>query len=428
MEATTNYSLKWNPLEKIGFRFSFIYLLLYIVFQNNGAYPLWDVLMQKPNEWLQKLVPWVGKHILHLPYDITVFTNGSGDTTYDYIIVLMILITAVVGTIIWSFFDRNRNNYIKLYYWLSVAVRFYVGLMLINYGLFKIIKLQFPSPSFYRLIQSYGESSPMGLAWTFLGFSKGYNLFMGIAEVMAGLLLFRRTLTAGAIITLMTTANVMAVNYFYDVPVKLLSTHLVLMTLFLLSKDLKTLCIFFFTKKTVSLQPVLQPHFKQKWIKIILMSFKALVIAYAFVFGMYQLFDYQKQFGEDAPRPAVFGLFEVFYFEKNGTSLSPISTSNRRWHYIVSEREGYLQIVKMDKSSEYYDAKIDTLKQIMTLTNSEDTTKTFILNYKISKSTFDFETVIQNDTIKGNCKILTKKSFLMTNRGFNWINEYPFNR
>ena len=67
----------------------------------------------------------------------------------------------------------------------------------------------------------------MGLAWTFLGFSKGYNLFMGVAELMAGLLLFRRTVAIGAIITLMTTANVMAVNYFYDVPVKIVSTALV---------------------------------------------------------------------------------------------------------------------------------------------------------------------------------------------------------
>jgi hypothetical protein len=79
----------------------------------------------------------------------------------------------------------------------------------------------------------------MGLAWAFLGFSKGYILFMGLAEICAGLLLFRRTMTFGAIITLMTAMNVMAVNYFYDVPVKILSTHLVLMTLFYCLEILK---------------------------------------------------------------------------------------------------------------------------------------------------------------------------------------------
>lgn len=428
MTETTSYNLKWNPFEKIGFRFSFIYLLLFIIFQNNGAYPLWDFLMQKPTEWLQNLIPWIAKHILHLSYDITVFTNGSGDTTYDYIIVLLILVTSFLVTIIWSLIDRHRDNYSVLYYWLSVAVRFYVGLMLINYGLYKIIKLQFPSPSFSRLLQSYGESSPMGLAWTFLGFSKGYNLFMGVAEVLAGMLLFRRTVTAGAIITLMTTANVMAVNFFYDVPVKILSTHLVLMTIFLLSKDLKTLFIFFFTKKSVSLQPIIQPDFKNKWMKIALTSIKILVIAYVFGYGIYELTVYQKEYGEDAPKPAVYGLYEVFYFEKNGIPISMKSDDNDRWHYIISEYEGSVQIIKTNKSSEYFESQIDTLKHEIILTNNQYPKKSVIINYKISKDTFDFETVIQNDTIIGNCKILTKESFLMNNRGFNWISEYPFNR
>ena len=231
MSSTNLSSNKWSLFELIGFRFSFIYLLLYIIIQNNGAYPFWGGLMSYPTKLLQKFIPWVGDNILNLSYEITTFTNGSGDTTYDYVIVFVIFVTAVFGSILWSILDRRRVNYTKLYYWLTVAVRFYVGLMLINYGLVKVIKLQFPSPSFYRLLEPYGDSSPMGLAWTFLGFSKGYNLFMGIAEVAAVLLLFRRTLTFGLIITLMTTANVMTVNYFYDVPVKLLSTHLVMCTL-----------------------------------------------------------------------------------------------------------------------------------------------------------------------------------------------------
>ena len=183
--------------------------------------------------------------MLHLSQEITTFTNGSGDTTYDYVSVLLFFVIAILGSALWSIIDRNRVNYQKFYYWLTVAMRFYVGLMLINYGLVKVVKLQFPSPAFYRLLEPYGDSSPMGLAWTFLGFSKGYNLFMGIAEMSAVLLLFRRTMTVGVLITLMTTANVMAINYFYDVPVKILSTHLVLMTLFFIVKRFKNLICFF---------------------------------------------------------------------------------------------------------------------------------------------------------------------------------------
>lgn len=167
-----SFDTNWSILQKIAFRFVFLFFLLFIVFVNNGTYPLWGYLMKYPNEWLHHFIPWVGKKILHLSYDITVFTNGSGDTTYDYVILFVILVISLTGTLIWSIVDRRNRNYQTLYYWLTVAIRFYVGLMLINYGLVKVIKLQFSYPGVYRLGQLYGDSSPMGLAWTFWAFPK----------------------------------------------------------------------------------------------------------------------------------------------------------------------------------------------------------------------------------------------------------------
>ena len=91
MATSTILKPHWSLLEKVGFRFSFIYFMLYIIFQNNGAYPLWGVLMKLPTELLHKFIPWVGKNILNLSYEITTFTGGSGDTTYDYVLVFTIL-------------------------------------------------------------------------------------------------------------------------------------------------------------------------------------------------------------------------------------------------------------------------------------------------------------------------------------------------
>ena len=422
-------TLKWSILERLGFRFSFIYFILYIIIQNNGAYPLWGKLMKFPTDLLHKFIPWVGKNILNLSYEITTFTGGSGDTTYDYVIVFVIFVIAIFGTIIWSILDRNRINYIKLYYWLTVAMRFYVGLMLINYGLVKVIKLQFPEPGFYRLIEPYGESSPMGLAWTFLGFSKGYNLFMGIAEVAAVLLLFRRTLTFGLIITLMTTANVMAVNYFYDVPVKLLSTHLVLMTLFLLLRDFNKLCNFFFTKMPVSLTVIRQPKKEgDKSFILISRTLKGLVLGYILIFGFINISQSQKAYGSKAPKPSVYGLFEVKHFEKNSDTIPANIYDSVRWRYIVFERVGRSQIYKMDNSRESFKSTIDTLKKEIALTSYQDSTDVFTLKYQKTDDTFSFETIRYNDTLKGQCVIKTKDDFLLMNRGFNWISEYPFNR
>ena len=427
----TNISSKnedgWSKTQLIGFRFSFIYFLLFIIFQNNGAYPFWSSLMSYPNELLHKFIPWIGKNILHLPYDITTFTNGSGDTTYDYVIMFVVFFIATVSTVIWSLVDKKSTNYKKLYYWLTTAVRYYVGLMLIHYGLIKVIQLQFPQPGFYRLFQPYSESSPMGLAWTFLGFSQGYNMFMGIAEVLAGLLLFRRTLTFGAIITLMTVMNVMAVNYFYDVPVKLLSTHLVLMTLFLLSRDIQKLFTFLFSSKPIEgLTVIKRPTFK-KPLDISFKLIKAFVLIYSLGYGFYNTLEAKKTYGSDAPKSKLYGAYEITNHVINGDTLTHYK-SKQLWKYLIFERQGSAQVRKMNKQRISYKTEIDTTNKKIKFSPYRGKGDDFTMNYTKSEDKFDFKFINNKDTISVETRKLGKDDFLLINRGFHWISEYPFNR
>ena len=418
----------WSLLSRIGFRFSFIYFLLIILFQNNGAYPLFQLVSQFTDKLMQKVALWFGESIVGIPYKINTGPNGSGDTTYDYMVIFVVFGIAIVGTIIWSALDRKRANYRNLYYVLTTAVRYYVGLMLISYGLVKVIQLQFSAPHFFRLMQPYGESSPMGLAWTFLGFSEGYNLFMGIAEVLAGLLLFRRTMTFGAIITLMTAMNVMAVNYFYDVPVKILSTHLVLMTLFLLGRDLRKVMEFFVTNKTVEKLTLIQMPELDKSIKIGLKVFKGLILAYALGFGFYSALDSRKLYGSLAPKPPLYGVYDVMYIEVNGTMITDYR-SDKLWKRMIFEREGNVNIVKMNNDEEYYNIKVDTTKQNIRFFQSGDATDFFDLKYTTKKGKIlDFHYSYKNDTISGQTRRLDKEDFQLMNRGFHWVSEYPYNR
>ena len=421
-------TVQWSNPKKIGFRFLFIYISVFIVIVNNGAYPFWYYVMEWPNKWLQMFIPWVGKNILNLSDDITVFTNGSGDTTYDYVIQLCILTIAVFCTLIWTLLDRKWKNYSKLYYWLTTGVRYYIALMLISYGMYKVIQLQFSPADVYRLEQMYGDSSPMGLAWTFLGLSKGYNMFMGIAELAAGLLLFRRTVTVGAIITLMTTANVMAVNYFYDVPVKIVSTHLVLLTLFLLSKDIKKLIKLFFKGESISLTKIQRPDFKPSWINKVLLGFKVLILG-NILYGVTDFLDMEKQFGLKAPKPNMYGLYNVTDFVINGDTITNYK-DERLWRSIAVQREGSLRISKFDgKRSTYYGVEKDSLKDVLKLKSWSDEDIKFDLNYKkIDSLQFEFNTIIDSDTIYVKTKRKTVKDFLLRSREFRWISEYPFNR
>ncbi|WP_394751019.1 hypothetical protein [Spongiimicrobium salis] len=417
---------KWSGFSRIGFRFSSIYFLLIIFFQNNGAYPFFEYIARKPTELMQKFAPWFGKQIIGIPYNIRTGPNGSGDTTYDYLVICIIFIVAIVGTLIWSILDRNRPNYKKLYYWLTMGIRYYVGLMLISYGMVKVIQLQFPAPYFDRLLQPYGESSPMGLAWTFLGFSEGYNMFMGIAEVLAGLLLFRRTLTFGAIITLMTAMNVMAVNYFYDVPVKILSTHLVIMTLFLLSRDIKKVLLFLVTNKPVERLTTIQRPQLKKGIHIGMNVVKGLVIAYALGYGFYSALEARKLYGTDVPKPVLYGVYEVTNYVVNGDTLTHYM-SDKRWKNIRFEREGRAQVRKMNEQDVYFNIVVDSTAQVIKFSPTDGSGQ-FDFKYTKTEHTLDFNYIYENDTIIGQTKRFGKEDFLLTNRGFHWINEFPNNR
>src|SRR4029078_2028641 len=223
-------------------------------------------LAQKYNDFWQAIVPWVGKHLLHLSYDITVFQNGSGDTTFNYVQALSLLTLAALATAIWSALDRRRLNYEKVYQWLRLYVRFSLARDMIGYGALKIIPLQMPAPYLTRLIEPYGDSSPMGILWTFIGASKGFEIFTGSAEMLGGvLLILPRTTMLGALICLADTIQIFVLNMCYDVPVKLYSFHLLVMSVILLLPEFRRLMNMFLFNRQVEPSNVF--HFsKRRWL------------------------------------------------------------------------------------------------------------------------------------------------------------------
>ncbi|MFY9224894.1 MAG: hypothetical protein WAQ98_19635, partial [Blastocatellia bacterium] len=69
-----------------------------------------------------------------------------------------------------------------------------------------------------RLIQPFGDASPMGLAWTFMGASYSYNFFAGMGEMLAGfLLIFPQTATLGALVAIGVISNIVMLNFSYDI-------------------------------------------------------------------------------------------------------------------------------------------------------------------------------------------------------------------
>ena len=125
-QPNTPLPLQWTTAQRILFRFFFTYFLLYIFFNPNGVVPGSDAAFEYYIQPFHRLIPWIGQHILHLSKKITVFTNGSGDTTYDNIVLLFLTLLAILTCLVWTLLDRKRRSYNILFYWLTTIIRYYL--------------------------------------------------------------------------------------------------------------------------------------------------------------------------------------------------------------------------------------------------------------------------------------------------------------
>ena len=169
--AGVGRELHWSLGKRLAFRFLVTYFLLHAGTALCQLIPLVGAgIAAALDSALQPFFVWVGKVVFGV--EITVFPNGSGDTTYNWVQFATNLVLAGFATLIWTVLDRRSRAYPRLGDGLWIAMRFTLGWAMLSYGINKIFALQFPEPGMQRLLQTYGDSSPMGLMWTFMGASQ----------------------------------------------------------------------------------------------------------------------------------------------------------------------------------------------------------------------------------------------------------------
>jgi len=420
---------RWNAALRFGFRFAFSYFVLYCFPFPLGALPYTG----KPAEWYelgwQKVVPWVAQHWLRLAHPITTFTNGSGDTTYDYIKALCFLVIASAATIVWSVWDRKRANYARLHQWLRLYVRITLGTTLLSYGGYKVIPSQFPPPWQWRYLETYGDSSPMGILWTFMGASKSYTIFAGAVEMLGGILLFLpRLAMLGALIGIAAMSNVFILNMSYDVPVKLYSFHLLAMAAFLVLPEMKRLARFFVLNRPTEPAPA-ELRFRRNWMNRSLVIGQVVLGLFFACYTLYQSKQSLKTFRTNIlVKPPLNGTWGVDEFAVDGQPRPPLLTDGTRWQRAVFENSASVTVQGMDGKLLRLPAKIDQEKKTVELTKPADAAWRASLNYLLPTN----DTLMVDGQLAGQ-KVHIKlhrleNKYLLNTRGFRWINEFPFNR
>ena len=136
MTTTDN---RWSNTKKAGVVFLAIFLIFQLI----------------PIDWLTNLF---GKNILQIEGFQKIKMTGSGDTTFDYVALLLIFIIGTISFITTYFLKIKQSIAENIYAYTEVYMRYFLGIMLIAYGLAKLTESgQFPEPGFGRLNQTYGE-------------------------------------------------------------------------------------------------------------------------------------------------------------------------------------------------------------------------------------------------------------------------------
>ena len=351
----------WKAATRAVFRFSVAYLTLYaastqvlgglLVFPGFSFRPLGTL-------WPMRDVTFWWADRLGVESPLTTGGN-SGDTAFYWVQTLWLLLLAIVIAVLWSELDRRRE-YTTLNRWFRLFVRFALAAQLFYYGMAKVIPTQFPPPSLVTLLEPVGNLALADLLWTFVGASTGYQIFTGLAEVLAGaLLIVPHTATLGALIALADLTQVFALNATYDFGLKLISLHLILMSAFLLAPDLPRLWRALVARDESpksAIRNAGDAKFRRGALLVTQIVFGAYLLA---VFTNLSWTNWYAISGGRARSP-LYGIWDVVTLSIDGIGQAPmLNTYDYRWRRIIFDAPDVVAVQRTDDSFLHYFSTID---------------------------------------------------------------------
>jgi hypothetical protein len=386
----------WKTYEKIGVRSFLIFAVITFIPFNpefykqdfNAGFSVTDY----PWRWLDVVSqnnPWF-------------FESQEGHNYFGWFITLGI--TFIAG-IIWELLDKRRANFDGIYNWFFTIIRYQVVLRMSWFAIAKFFPVQMPFPTISQLNTNLGDFTPGKLYWLTTGVAPFFEVFAGIFELTATvLLLFRRTTTLGAIMMIAILLPIWFVNVGYNAGVELASMHLLVLSVVLLVRDLPRFWQILILHKNAALTYIKPFAFTAGWKRSGSLIIK---IVFIFLFLVYRGYEYGRLYaaGKTFKLPlengikSFAGYYNVEEFRLNNHIIPYSPDDTLRWQNVVFEKFNTISI-KVAKpfalntqnkirTTEYYGNigrlfygyNADTVKQVLVLKNRADTAGKLSLTY-----------------------------------------------
>jgi hypothetical protein len=271
---------------------------------------------------------WIGSAFLGFQYPLGFHISSDTQGLVAQVFWVSLFSFALVGA---GFVSQNfKNILLKFSSYIHLLLLAFLSLLLFKYGFDKLFKSQFYMPEPNILHTPLGMLSKDILYWSTIGTSRSYNLFLGIAEIIpAALILFHRTRFWGLVISIFVLLNVLVINFSFGISVKLLSSFLLLIAVFLFILHNKKVGSNYFKRNSF-----LEPG------SIAYIGTKSIVIGLLLLESLFVYFQ-TGNFNDDSfPRPPFHGAYKPVSITLNSNEIR----NDLKWKHLFVHRNGYFII------------------------------------------------------------------------------------
>lgn len=409
-------------VHPVAGRFIGSYLVLYGLFNGNGAtFPLSLVARNgEPPAWAIAPGRWIshGAALLFRVHTESMPTD-NGDGLGDWLLVLGMLCLSIVATSVWCALSRGRHGrdgWPELP-WLFAGLRFVLAGNVSAYAFWKVIPVQFSQLDPTMYFHTYGQASPMGLLWMFMGVSPAYEMFAGWMELLgAAMLLFRRTALAGSLLLLVVLGNVVVLDLAFDVNVKICIIHLWLMafaTAWPSFGRLVKVVVLHRAAPAIALGPP-----SSRSISLAKGVFVVAVVGTQLP-GAIVVY---REHRDGRPLPRLAGAYDVAEMRRDGAVVMPLLTDASYWEHVAFGRPGAVVYLVSGKQRRFTLTADDDGPVHLAADESSLTAEALSDGGVQLAGTLDGvpTTIRLAPTVPAN--------ELLVSRGFHWVNEGPFMR
>jgi hypothetical protein len=348
------------------------------------------------------------KEVTHFVFGKLITTAITSDSKGMYkLVAILLLLALIIGIAILATKKERLIKGIK-HYSILICI-FYLATIFLKYGFDKVFKTQFYHPEPNTLFTKLGNLDKDILYWSTIGSSYWYNVIIGCIEVLAAiLLLFKRTRQLGIVLLLFVLAQIVLINFAFDISVKLFSLILLIMTLYVGMPYFKNWFTVLLKQKVILEEEKILPK------SAIIISIKCFVIGLLFLEALYPYLS-TKNFNDDkATRPFLHGAYQVTDITATKDTLQPNLYPFKRFFI---HRNGYIIFEDNNENMQDYALQINTIGNKLILTNYYKKQTTIPYHYNDSTKTIVIK--INNKTVTA--KAIDYKKMNLLNDSFNWV-------